>query len=128
MFRNFIHRPVLAIVISVLIVFTGLLAINQLPTAQFPEIAPTTVNIFNSELTRNRIDAYVQLPGGRLTRFRNWDSGSFESQAFSCPEIAAAFGLGAAMESSGLAEQLASGLTDAPPLIRTILSSGCSPA
>ncbi len=46
MFRNFIHRPVLAIVISVLIVFTGLLAINQLPTAQFPEIAPTTVNIF----------------------------------------------------------------------------------
>ncbi|MCB1032890.1 MAG: hypothetical protein KDD47_03540, partial [Acidobacteria bacterium] len=36
---------------------------------------------------------YVQLPGGRLTRFRNWDSGSFESQAFSCPEIAAAFGL-----------------------------------
>ncbi|HNR54223.1 MAG TPA: efflux RND transporter permease subunit [Flavobacteriales bacterium] len=46
MFRNFIHRPVLAIVISVLIVFTGLLAIRQLPTAQFPEIAPTTVNIF----------------------------------------------------------------------------------
>jgi HAE1 family hydrophobic/amphiphilic exporter-1 len=48
MFRNFIHRPVLAIVISVLIVFVGLLAINQLPTAQFPEIAPTTVNIFVS--------------------------------------------------------------------------------
>src|SRR5690606_9579811 len=46
MFKKFIKRPVLAIVISVLIVFTGLLAINQLPTAQFPEIAPTTVNIF----------------------------------------------------------------------------------
>ena len=46
MFRNFIHRPVLAIVISVLIVFVGGLAIRQLPTAQFPEIAPTTVNIF----------------------------------------------------------------------------------
>ena len=46
MFSNFIHRPVLAIVISVLIVFVGALAINQLPTAQFPEIAPTTVNIF----------------------------------------------------------------------------------
>ncbi len=46
MFRNFIHRPVLAIVISVLIVFVGGLSINQLPTAQFPEIAPTTVNIF----------------------------------------------------------------------------------
>ncbi|MCP9768596.1 efflux RND transporter permease subunit [Lacihabitans sp. LS3-19] len=46
MFRNIIHRPVLAIVISVIIVFTGLLAIKQLPTSQFPEIAPTTVNIF----------------------------------------------------------------------------------
>lgn len=46
MFRNFIQRPVLAIVISVLIVFMGLLSIRSLPTAQFPEIAPTTVNIF----------------------------------------------------------------------------------
>ena len=46
MFRDFIQRPVLAIVISVLIVFMGMLAIKQLPTSQFPEIAPTTVNIF----------------------------------------------------------------------------------
>lgn len=46
MFTKFIKRPVLAIVISVVIVFTGLLAMNQLPTSQFPEIAPTTVNIF----------------------------------------------------------------------------------
>ena len=36
----------LAIVISVIIVFTGLLAMKQLPVSQFPEIAPTTVNIF----------------------------------------------------------------------------------
>ena len=46
MFKNFIQRPVLAIVISVLILFVGGLAMEQLPTAQFPEIAPTTVNIF----------------------------------------------------------------------------------
>ncbi|MFT6930881.1 MAG: HAE1 family hydrophobic/amphiphilic exporter-1, partial [Sediminicola sp.] len=46
MFSKFIQRPVLAIVISVVIVFTGLLAIKQLPISQFPEIAPTTVNIF----------------------------------------------------------------------------------
>ena len=46
MFSQFIKRPVLAIVISVIIVFTGLLSINQLPTSQFPQIAPTTVNIF----------------------------------------------------------------------------------
>ena len=41
-----IHRPVLAIVISVVLLFTGMLAINQLPKSQFPQIAPTTVNIF----------------------------------------------------------------------------------
>ncbi|SOE23496.1 hydrophobic/amphiphilic exporter-1, HAE1 family [Spirosomataceae bacterium TFI 002] len=46
MLKNIIHRPVLAIVISILIVFTGTLAIKQLPTSQFPEIAPTTVSIF----------------------------------------------------------------------------------
>ncbi|WP_341225433.1 efflux RND transporter permease subunit [uncultured Arcticibacterium sp.] len=46
MFSNIIHRPVLAIVISFIILFTGGLAIKQLPKSQFPEIAPTTVNIF----------------------------------------------------------------------------------
>ncbi|MEQ8324123.1 MAG: efflux RND transporter permease subunit [Vicingaceae bacterium] len=46
MFKAILHRPVLSIVISVFIVFTGMLAIKQLPISQFPPIAPTTVNIF----------------------------------------------------------------------------------
>ncbi|MBU2937973.1 efflux RND transporter permease subunit [Lacinutrix sp. C3R15] len=46
MFKQFIKRPVLAIVISVIILFIGGLAIKQLPISQFPQIAPTTVNIF----------------------------------------------------------------------------------
>ncbi|NRR91789.1 efflux RND transporter permease subunit [Winogradskyella undariae] len=46
MFKRFIKRPVLAIVISVIIIFIGGLAIKQLPISQFPQIAPTTVNIF----------------------------------------------------------------------------------
>lgn len=46
MFKNIIHRPVLAIVTSVIIVFVGLLAVKQLPISQFPQIAPTTVNVF----------------------------------------------------------------------------------
>jgi HAE1 family hydrophobic/amphiphilic exporter-1 len=46
MFKNILKRPVLAIVVSVMIVFMGLLAITQLPISQFPQIAPTTVNIF----------------------------------------------------------------------------------
>ena len=46
MFSRFIKRPVFAIVISIIILFVGSLAIKQLPISQFPQIAPTTVNIF----------------------------------------------------------------------------------
>jgi hydrophobic/amphiphilic exporter-1 (mainly G- bacteria), HAE1 family len=46
MFSKFIRRPVFAIVISVVIIFVGVLAIKKLPISQFPDIAPTTVNIF----------------------------------------------------------------------------------
>jgi HAE1 family hydrophobic/amphiphilic exporter-1 len=46
MFKNFIKRPVLAIALSLAIVFTGIIAITKSPIAQFPEIAPPRVNIF----------------------------------------------------------------------------------
>ncbi len=46
MFRNILHRPVLAIVISILLLFVGILSILTLPVSQFPQVAPTTVNIF----------------------------------------------------------------------------------
>ncbi len=46
MFSNILKRPVLGIVISVLIVFLGCLSIVRLPIAQFPQIAPTCVNVF----------------------------------------------------------------------------------
>lgn len=45
MFNNFIKRPVLAIALSLAIVFTGIIAITKSPIAQFPEIAPPRVNI-----------------------------------------------------------------------------------
>lgn len=43
MFSAFIKRPVLAIVVSLVIVFMGVLAINSLPISQFPEISPPMV-------------------------------------------------------------------------------------
>ena len=46
MFSKFIQRPVLAITISIAIIFLGILAIKTRPIAQFPEIAPPRVNIF----------------------------------------------------------------------------------
>jgi HAE1 family hydrophobic/amphiphilic exporter-1 len=45
MFNKFIQRPVLSIVISLIIVFLGFLAMNQLPITQFPSISPPKVNI-----------------------------------------------------------------------------------
>jgi HAE1 family hydrophobic/amphiphilic exporter-1 len=46
MFTKFIQRPVLAIAISLAIIFLGILAISTRPISQFPEIAPPRVNIF----------------------------------------------------------------------------------
>lgn len=45
MFNQFIRRPVLSIVISLIIVFLGILAMVKLPMAQFPSISPPKVNI-----------------------------------------------------------------------------------
>jgi hydrophobic/amphiphilic exporter-1 (mainly G- bacteria), HAE1 family len=45
MFNKFIKRPVLAIVLSLVIIFMGVLAIETLPTSQFPSIAPPMVMV-----------------------------------------------------------------------------------
>lgn len=45
MFNKFIQRPVLAIVVSLVILFVGVLAIKTLPTSQFPEVAPPVVMV-----------------------------------------------------------------------------------
>ena len=45
MFKKFLHRPALAIVISLLIVFMGAVAITTLPISQFPSVAPPTVRV-----------------------------------------------------------------------------------
>ncbi len=45
MFNKFIHRPVLSIVISLIIVLLGVLAIVKLPVTQFPSISPPKVNV-----------------------------------------------------------------------------------
>jgi HAE1 family hydrophobic/amphiphilic exporter-1 len=45
MFNKFIQRPVLSIVISLIILFLGVLAMTHLPVTQFPSISPPKVNI-----------------------------------------------------------------------------------
>lgn len=45
MFSKFIRRPVLSIVVSLIIVFLGLLSFFNLPITQYPAISPPKVNI-----------------------------------------------------------------------------------
>lgn len=45
MFSKFIHRPVLSIVISLMIVLLGVVSLTQLPMTQFPDIAPPEVTV-----------------------------------------------------------------------------------
>src|SRR5262247_627369 len=46
MFVNtFIRRPILATVCSLVIILAGVLAIPQMPIAQYPQVAPPTVNV-----------------------------------------------------------------------------------
>ena len=45
MFKKFIDRPVLATVISILLVILGVLGLTTLPLQQFPDIAPPAVQV-----------------------------------------------------------------------------------
>src|SRR6516162_4375973 len=45
MFTKILYRPALAIVISIILLFLGVLGIKSLPIAQFPDIAPPTVMV-----------------------------------------------------------------------------------
>lgn len=45
MFSKFIDRPVLATVVSIIIVILGVLGLIALPVSQYPEIAPPTVTV-----------------------------------------------------------------------------------
>ncbi|WP_299249685.1 efflux RND transporter permease subunit [uncultured Cytophaga sp.] len=48
MFQQFIRRPALAIVISLVIMFMGFLAIKTLPKSQYPDIAPPMIVVYAS--------------------------------------------------------------------------------
>ena len=47
-FTNFIKRPVLSTVISIVIVILGIIGLVTLPIEQYPDIAPPTVVVFTS--------------------------------------------------------------------------------
>jgi len=64
--RVFIDRPVLAWVISIVIVLFGLAALAVLPISQYPEIAPPTIQVScaypgaNAQVVANTIAAPIE--------------------------------------------------------------------
>jgi HAE1 family hydrophobic/amphiphilic exporter-1 len=46
--KFFIHRPIFAIVISIIIVILGAISATQLPIAQYPQISPPTISVGTS--------------------------------------------------------------------------------
>ena len=53
MSKFFIHRPIFAIVIALIIVIGGVLSAVQLPIAQYPQIAPPTVSVSTTYIGAN---------------------------------------------------------------------------
>ena len=53
MSKFFIHRPIFAIVISLLIVIIGVLAAVKLPIAQYPQISPPTISVSTTYVGAN---------------------------------------------------------------------------
>lgn len=66
MSRFFIHRPIFAWVIAILIMLVGILAINNLPIEQYPKIAPPQVKVravypgANAETVENSVTQIIE--------------------------------------------------------------------
>lgn len=66
--KNFIERPVLASVISIVIVIAGIIGLATLPVEQYPDIAPPTVMVHASypapapKRFRNRLSSRLRRP------------------------------------------------------------------
>ena len=76
MAKFFIHRPVFAIVISLLILITGGISIGTLPVAQYPQISPPTVEVeinYPGANCRNRGAVHRHQRRGRSERRREHD-------------------------------------------------------
>ena len=64
--KTFIDRPILAGVISVIILLLGLIGLVQLPVEQFPEIAPPTVSVSASYAGANANELRAEQPTGAM--------------------------------------------------------------
>ena len=66
MAKFFIDRPIFAWVVSILIVIMGIIAISQLPVAQYPSVAPPSISInatyagASAEILQNTVTSIIE--------------------------------------------------------------------
>lgn len=82
MARFFIDRPIFAIVLSVLISLAGLIAIFNLPVAQYPQITPPRINV-NASYTGASADVVEQSIAQLIEQKVNGVEGAFAIQSTS---------------------------------------------
>jgi HAE1 family hydrophobic/amphiphilic exporter-1 len=67
MARFFVNRPIVAMVLSIVMVMLGLVAMQGLPIAQYPEIVPPMVQITTTFVgaSATDVEAAVATPSSR---------------------------------------------------------------
>lgn len=84
MARFFIDRPVFAWVISIIIMLAGVMSLRALPIEQYPDIAPTTINInasYPGASAEAVEDSVTQVIEQRMTGLDNLDYISSQSSS-----------------------------------------------
>ena len=87
--KFFIHKPVFAMVISIVIVLAGVLAIQTLPITLYPPIAPPTVEVTvvypgaNAETVERSIAAPIETEVNGAENMIYFSSKSTARHAFS---------------------------------------------
>ncbi|MFA6076422.1 MAG: multidrug efflux RND transporter permease subunit [Negativicutes bacterium] len=98
MAKFFINRPVFAIVLSIIISLAGLIALTQLPIAQYPQIAPPTVTVSalymgaNAEIVDTTVAQVIEqqvngIEGMTSMSSLSTDSGSYSLTVQFAPEV-----------------------------------------
>jgi hypothetical protein len=76
MSKFFINRPIVAMVISIVLVLVGALTIVRLPVAQFPKIAPPEIQILacGTATFMSRTSTCRRHRGPNVWRRTNWST------------------------------------------------------
>ena len=70
MSKFFINRPIVAMVISIIMVIVGVVAMVQLPIAQFPNIAPPEIQLQATYVGADALTVGIRWPRRSSSRCR----------------------------------------------------------